>query len=192
MLCLIHRSGEIFVLVSSPGFSPNDVRSGERWRVLIDQEDDAPLFNRALNGLYPPGSVMKIVVAAAALESGIDPVYFSGPGGFRPENGAKTIHEHEYGNYVKRGKNWTGHGNLTMDKALRKSSNVYFARLSLALKRDKFDEILRGFGFDRNVRWNTSSIGFDEQFAVTQSHFPDLEKLSVPEKMCWSALGGTF
>ncbi len=68
------RSGEIFVLVSSPGFSPNDVRSGERWRVLIDQEDDAPLFNRALNGLYPPGSVMKIVVAVAALESGIDPV----------------------------------------------------------------------------------------------------------------------
>ena len=90
---------------------------------------------------------------------------------------------------MKRGKNWTGHGNLTMDKALRKSSNVYFARLSLALKRDKFDEILRGFGFERNVRWNTSSIGLDEQFAVTQSHFPDLEKLSVPEKMCWSALG---
>ena len=55
------NSGEILALVSSPGFNPSQVA-----KYLTDP--DLPLFNRALGGEYPPGSVFKIITAAAALE----------------------------------------------------------------------------------------------------------------------------
>ena len=57
-------TGEILALVSSPGFSPGHIGD------YLDSDDDC-LINRALQAAYPPGSVFKLVVAAAALDSGV-------------------------------------------------------------------------------------------------------------------------
>ncbi|MBK5254667.1 MAG: penicillin-binding protein 2, partial [Vicinamibacteria bacterium] len=66
-------TGEILGLVSSPGFDPNSFSSGiERslWESL-SRDPETPLFNRAVQGQYPPGSLFKVVVAAAGLEGGL-------------------------------------------------------------------------------------------------------------------------
>lgn len=63
------KTGEIYALYSSPSFDPNNlVRSENIDKLLADP--DNPFFDRAISGLYPPGSTFKIVLALAALESG--------------------------------------------------------------------------------------------------------------------------
>ena len=70
------NDGQILALASSPAFDPNlFIRGIDRktWQGIISSED-FPLQNRALSGVYPPGSVFKIIVALAGLEAGvIDP-----------------------------------------------------------------------------------------------------------------------
>ncbi len=62
-------TGAVRAMASVPGYDPNAVnRPGEFKR--LNQAPDAPLFNRATQGTYPPGSTMKVVTAAAALDSG--------------------------------------------------------------------------------------------------------------------------
>lgn len=76
VVALDPRTGEILAMVSRPAYDPNRLAShrltavDEAWVELNDDEEQ-PLVNRAIGGdLYPPGSVFKLVVAAAALESG--------------------------------------------------------------------------------------------------------------------------
>ena len=67
------NSGEIIVLASSPGFDPNEFVggiSGSRWSQLTT-DPDRPLFNRATQGRYPPGSTFKVLTAATALNEDI-------------------------------------------------------------------------------------------------------------------------
>ena len=181
-------NGEVLALVSSPGFSPDVVRSDEQWNNLVKRRDDAPLFNRALFGLYPPGSVMKLVIASAALEENITPEFVSGARGFTPEFAANPIHEHEFAEYNAKGIAWTGHGRLSLSKALLKSSNVYFSRLSLTLGSPVIVKSIEKFGFNGEIRWNTSSALLEDSFGITPSVFPDPPELT-PEELCWSSLG---
>lgn len=67
------NSGEIIVLASAPGFDPNEFVGGinsSRWSQLTT-DPDRPLFNRAIQGRYPPGSTFKVLTATAALNEGI-------------------------------------------------------------------------------------------------------------------------
>ncbi len=61
------ETGRIRVMVSVPAFDPNEIP--DQFREL-NADEDSPLFNRATQGRYPPGSTMKVVTAAAALDSG--------------------------------------------------------------------------------------------------------------------------
>jgi penicillin-binding protein 2 len=67
------RNGEVIAMASHPTFEPADFVGGisqGRWDVLQDPENHFPLINRAIQSSYPPGSVFKIIPAAAALEEG--------------------------------------------------------------------------------------------------------------------------
>lgn len=67
------RTGEVLALVSLPGFDNNDFSGGispEKYSAYLENEDK-PLFNRALGGTYPSGSTIKPAIAAAALQEGI-------------------------------------------------------------------------------------------------------------------------
>lgn len=67
------RNGEILSLVSLPSFSNNDFSGGistSEYSALIN-DPDHPLFNRAVSGVYPPGSTAKLMIAAAALAEGV-------------------------------------------------------------------------------------------------------------------------
>ena len=84
-------SGDVLAFVSKPGFDPNlfvDGIDSENWD-LLNNSIDRPLNNRALRGLYPPGSTFKPFMALAGLElkkrcapatPSVDPGYFSLPG----------------------------------------------------------------------------------------------------------------
>ena len=67
------RDGAIRALASYPTFDPEEFVGGvdeEYWSSLQDPDNDFPLINRAIAGAYPPGSVFKVVTAAAALTDG--------------------------------------------------------------------------------------------------------------------------
>lgn len=117
--------GDVLVLYSSPGYDPNQLGAEPFARA----DPRARLFNRALQGLYPPGSTFKVLIAAAALERGLNPWLDCPADGFQVGPGDQFIRDHEYYDYQRRGRVWPGHGTLSMRDALAESSNVYFARL---------------------------------------------------------------
>lgn len=130
-------TGEILAMASSPSFDPNRFAGrldAKSWQALLDNPQH-PLQNRALQNSYPPGSVFKIVMAAAALETGIDPkdsVYC---------RGFSIIDNHRY-----RCWNAAGHGRVDLRAALKHSCNVYFHHLGQRLDIDQIARYARRFG----------------------------------------------
>src|SRR5439155_6675593 len=69
------KTGQVYVMASSPGYDPSKIESGKGYASILHSPSacpgsSSPLFNRATQGLYPPGSTFKTVTAAAALDSG--------------------------------------------------------------------------------------------------------------------------
>ncbi|MEA3403922.1 MAG: penicillin-binding transpeptidase domain-containing protein [Armatimonadota bacterium] len=127
------RTGEVLVAATAPSFDPNALND-ETWCRLRVDEEDAPLVNRATHGLYAPGSAFKPVVAAAALESGLSPVFHCShviPRATWEYNGIRFARE---GIHDLEGQR--PHGRVDLGEALRVSCNVYFAQLALELGPD--------------------------------------------------------
>lgn len=97
-------------------------------------------LNRALNGLYPPGSTFKVFVAAAALSRGMDPVYNCPAAGYRSGPGTPPIRDVEFRQMARRGKTWKGFGRIGMETALVHSANTYFAQLGVAMGPEAFEQ----------------------------------------------------
>ncbi len=121
------RTGDILALVSRPEFDPNRLPP----RLFSGQAEGSPLLNRSLAGLYPPGSVFKILVAAAALNEGFTGTLDTPADGFTTSPANPRIRDHDY--YIARraGREWRGHGRIGLAEALAKSSNVFFAQLGI-------------------------------------------------------------
>lgn len=117
--------GAVLVLYSSPSLNPEKLDPA----VFTRKDADASLLNRALQGLYPPGSTFKVLIAAAALERGVNPQIDCPADGYRFGTGNKPIRDHEFYDYQRNGRVWPGHGRIGMREAMAKSSNVYFAKL---------------------------------------------------------------
>lgn len=131
-------TGEILAMVSAPAFDPNKFAIGvdrSYWNTLIN-DPYRPLNNRAIQGLYAPGSTYKIVVAAAALEAGVideDTVFFC-PGYYKM--GRKRYR------CWKRG----GHGEMDLNNALKQSCDVYFYQVGLKVGIDRLAQTAKRFG----------------------------------------------
>ncbi len=107
-------TGKILAMVSSPAFDPNAIQAD--WSDLINN-DNSPLINRALSGLYPPGSIFKLLTAAAAIESGHEDFVYDCKGTATFDD--KVIHCF----------NNKAHGEIDLTQALTVSCNTYFAQL---------------------------------------------------------------
>lgn len=112
--------------------------SSGRVRALVSAPHAAYL-NRALNGLYPPGSTFKVFMAAAALSAGEDPVFDCPAAGWRPNRSTPRIRDAEVSEYARRRKMWKGFGRIGMAEALVHSANTYFAQLGYNLGAEAFD-----------------------------------------------------
>ncbi|MFP4249655.1 MAG: peptidoglycan D,D-transpeptidase FtsI family protein [Armatimonadota bacterium] len=126
VVALDARTGAILTMVSAPAYDPAKVLDSE-WDYQMFQEDpDRPEINRAVQGLYPPGSVMKILTAAAVLDLG------------------RVRRDTEFecdGEYTLDGATITcprSHGTVTLDQALQVSCNTTFAKLGDYLTDDEF------------------------------------------------------
>lgn len=116
------RTGAVKALVSSPGFDTNKTGTKDFAKYLTDKKN-LPLFNRALQALYPPGSIFKIVTFAAAAELlNIDPKHTE------TCTGSFELGDRWYSCSLK-----TGHGKVNPITAMAFSCNVVFYRYGLQL-----------------------------------------------------------
>ncbi len=112
------QTGEIIVMMSTPAPNPNDFVSGisqTSYNGLLKDEKN-PLYHKAYDGTYPPGSTFKAVVAAAALESGAVTPEFS------VRCTGKVWHVNRFFHCWER----RGHGSMNLHTALQKSCDIYF------------------------------------------------------------------
>ncbi|HEX4014299.1 MAG TPA: penicillin-binding protein 2 [Candidatus Cybelea sp.] len=127
------QTGAVLAIASVPSYNPNDF--DQEFPTLRD-DTSSPLLDRALDGLYPPGSTFKIFTAGAALDSGTVTMdsHFDDPGYL--QIGDFTLHDNEG--------EATGYSDLTTAFAL--SSNVDFAQIALKMGTGTFYSYLDRWG----------------------------------------------
>ena len=149
------ETGAVLAMVSAPSFDPNRLAShdgpavAESWTALND-DPDRPLTNRAIGGdLYPPGSAFKLVVAAAALESGeyTAETEIPGPGTYQLPNSSAVMNNRAAGGTEPCGPDDVS----TLAEALRQSCNTSFAMLGTEVGEEQLRETAEGFGFGQRL-----------------------------------------
>lgn len=168
-------TGAVLAMVSKPDFDPNLFVDGidpQYWAELNDSIDK-PLTNRAIAGLYPPGSTFKPYLALAALESGkrkpsstiFDPGYF--------DFGGRRFRDDKKG----------GHGVVDLYKSLTESCDVYYYHLANDMGIDAIARAVAPFGFG-------SKTGIDlagEASGVLPSPEWKMKRFKRPDQQKWYA-----
>ena len=140
LIAIEPETGFIRALISSPSYDPNYLNnfySDEIKKIL--QDENSPLFNRAVSGQYPPASTLKPFIGLAALEEQVitwdekihDQGEFFVEGDDRPYRGWKE----------------EGHGFVNMESAIAESSDVYFYNIAFDLTVSSISPFLAKFGF---------------------------------------------
>jgi len=132
------ETGDVIALTSTPGFDPNLFNLGittDEWQALTTN-DHNPLLNKAIAGVYPPGSTFKPAVAMTGVEAGIATPDFS-----VVCTGTLTLGNHDF-HCWKRG----GHGRMDLQSAIQQSCDVFFYELAKRLGIDRLEEGVRKLG----------------------------------------------
>lgn len=139
-------TGDVLALVSMPTYDPNPFVVGIEPKLYADLQTslDLPLFNRAIQGEYPPGSTIKPFVALAGLEYGK----------ITPDTRTFCSGAYSLGNSDHKYRDWKkgGHGNTNLTMAISESCDVYFYDLAHELGIDAYYTFLSQFGFGRATR----------------------------------------
>ena len=144
------RSGGILAMASEPGYDPNLFVTGmdSAFYNELANSPRKPLFNRATNGRYAPGSTFKPVVALAALAAGVTDWERTivDNGVFRLPNSTREFRDWS----------WTagdagGQGVVNLHRAIYRSSNVYFYELGSRLPVDALPRFAAQFGYGRDL-----------------------------------------
>ncbi len=132
------KTGEVLAMVSRPSYDPNLFAqriSGEDWQ-RIATDANHPLQNRAFQAQYPPGSIFKLIVAIAGLESGA----------ITPDTKYNCVGRFYLGNVKFDDWKKGGHGTLDLRGAIVNSCNVYFYQAGLRTGIDEIVKVSRAFG----------------------------------------------
>lgn len=142
-------NGDILSFVSTPTFDPNIFLSSisqKKWNFLMNNQKK-PLQNKGLYGSYSPGSIFKLVVALAGLESGVidqnKRIYCSG---------VTQVGNQKFHCWKKE-----GHGSLTLQEALRHSCDVYFYEVAQKIGWEKIISTAKKLGFGQIVETEMTS-----------------------------------
>ena len=135
------RNGDVLAFVSNPSYDPNPFISGISFKDYGALRDDLdqPLYNRALQGMYPPGSTIKPFEGLGGIHYGLrdwnttiyDPGYFSLPGD-----------SHRFRDW-KRG----GHGTVDLKKSIVMSVDTYYYKLAYEMGIQRLHDWMTKFGF---------------------------------------------
>ncbi len=138
------RNGELLALASAPSFDPNvftqgsKTPEGRRQIAAYWQDESRPLYNRAIQGRYPPGSTWKIPMSVGGFQTGamdIDKTAFACGGGIQVGN--------------KFTRCMGSHGTPTLVPAISRSCNGYYYRLGLKMKIEGIIDMIETFEYDK-------------------------------------------
>ena len=155
------HDGGVLTLCSKPDYDLNLFSgriSGDNWRNLISSPDK-PLYDRMIQSEFPPGSTFKLVLVAAALETG--------------KIKEKTIHTC-YGSFRFGRRNFNcwfqdGHGAINLLEAIKYSCNVYFYQTILKTGLEPWVEYARKFGFGQKT--NIDLLGESSGLVPDRTYF---------------------
>ena len=175
LIAIEPSTGGVLALVSKPGYDPNLFVDGidpTSWEAL-NNSPDRPLNNRALNGVYPPGSTFKPYMALAALQLGkrTPTQAISDPGHF------------DFGGRRFRDDKPNGHGMVDMYKSIVVSCDTYYYMLANDMGIDNISSFIGQFGFG-------SRTGLDvegESIGVLPSQEWKRKRFRRPEQQKWYA-----
>jgi penicillin-binding protein 2 len=145
------RNGQILAMASRPAFDPNSFASrlsAEAWEALTTHPKH-PLHNRAIQGLYPPGSVFKMITALAALEEGVA----------TERTKVCCTGQYAYGRRIYLDWKPTGHGCVNLYEALAQSCDVYFYQIGQELGIDRLARYAKAFGLGQVTGFAPQSEG---------------------------------
>ncbi len=182
-------TGELLALVSYPDIDSNVLTDGEDRATIQSYNNDphTPFLDRAINGLYTPGSIVKPIFAIAALNEGI----------ITPEKqilsiGYITIPNPYFPDKESRFNDWKNHGWLSMRSAIAQSSDVYFYEIAGGFKDQKglgivnLEKYARMFGYGTttgidlpgeaqgtipNIAWKAKNFPDDPTWRVGDTYF---------------------
>ncbi|GAA1517334.1 peptidoglycan D,D-transpeptidase FtsI family protein [Brevibacterium permense] len=189
------KTGKILAMASTPGWDPNALASHDATEASqayknLEAADGKPAYNRAIGGnLYPPGSTFKVLVAAAALESGdYEPdSQLNGPATLDLPQTTATIGNSHPGACRNGGK-------PTLADSLAESCNTSFASLGMDLGEDAIAKQAEKFGFgeDLEIPLNVTPSSFPSDLnppQLAQSSLGQYEVRSTPLQMAMMTAG---
>ncbi len=170
------KSGRILAMVSKPGFDPNNIKT--LFKELSDDEESSVLLNRATQGLYPPGSIFKIVTTLEYL---------------RENNNDLSNYHYTCNGTFSLGKttvscfNHTVHGYQTYENSVTNSCNSSFANIGIGLNLDSFANTLDNLLFNEELPIMLPSsissydlVGDGTEDAIIQSSFGQGKTIVTP------------
>ena len=135
------RNGDVLAMVSTPAFEIDQFTGtiqADAWRRVV-QDPDHPLLNRPIQSTYAPGSIFKIVVAAAGLQEGA----------ITPGDRTHCDGEFHLGTWTFRDWKKEGHGTVDLMGAMRQSCNIYFYEKGLKITGPVIAKYAAMFGFGK-------------------------------------------
>jgi peptidoglycan glycosyltransferase len=138
VVAMVPSTGEVKAMVSIPEYDPNVVRNSKAFQRL-NTDESSPLFNRATQGGYPPGSTMKVVTATAALDSG----------DFTPDTVLSGRSPIEIEGVPLSNSGGEQFGDIDMTTALTNSVNTWWAQVGEKLGNETMFKYMNRFGFDQ-------------------------------------------
>ncbi len=182
------KTGAVLAMVTNPTYDPNvavpspgkDAAANQAQWDAYNADPHRPLFDRAINGLYPPGSSFKVVTGAAALDQGVVTV------GSPFDCTGKLV----VNGYTVYDFNRKTHGNLTFEQAMVVSCNITFAQVGLRLGAPALVNYAQLFGFNKALPFDLPTTASHIQsaakmdpVALASASFGQGEDLATPLQM---------
>ncbi len=170
------ETGAVRAMVSSPPYDPNDLDTPSVFRRLSTDEANAPLVNRAVQSLYPPGSTFKVVTAAAALDSGR----------YTPESPIDGRNGKEISGVPLQNFGGADYGTISLTQALTNSVNTVFGTIGEELGGQVMGRYMRRFGFEEpppidlpDSQLAASGERLDGKVIPPTSRFVDVGRMAI-------------
>lgn len=174
------KNGGVLTMVSTPSFNPNAMTKPSlneqqqvEWQDQLTKilaNPDQPFFNRAISGIYPPGSVFKPMTALAVLESGKFDAKTT-----VEDTGTLQVGEYSYNNwyFTQYGR---VEGELNLRQAIARSNDIFFYKAAESVGPETLAKFARKFGFGQNtgIELSGESLGLvpDPEWKLTQTGEP--------------------
>ncbi len=134
------KTGKIIAMVSKPVFNPNTIES--KWNSIVKDKESSVLLNRATQGLYPPGSIFKVITTLEYMKE-----YPKEYKNFSIDcKGSLTVNDAKIHNY-----GYEAHGREDLESAFAHSCNVSFATIGLKLHPKKYTALANKLFFNTNL-----------------------------------------